>query len=65
MSLLTAYREPIALVQPESRITNGGLFRRSTRSVSKLVLGYKGVRKTDPNGSFNPEGSGIGSPTAM
>ena len=65
MSLLTAYREPIALVQPESRITNEGLFRKSTRSESKLRLGSKGVRKTDPNGSFNPEGIGTGSPTAM
>ena len=65
MSLLTAYREPIALVQPESRITNEGLFRKSTRSESKLKLGSNGVRKTDPSGSFNPEGIGTGNPTAM
>ena len=44
MSLLIANRESIAFVQSESRITNDGLFHKSTRSENKLKLGSKGVR---------------------
>ena len=65
MSLLTANGGPIAFVQPESRIANDGLFRKSTRSESKLMLGSNGVRSIDPSGSFSPEGKGVGNPTAM
>ena len=60
VNLLTAWREPMAFIQPESGITNIGLFRRPTHSDSKLVLGYG-----DPRGSVSPEGVGVGSPTAM